>query len=204
MGSGIKIDNIIAMDCETSGINFDANRSESNKSVAAGYQAVSWGLVISNTDHFKPIDELYLEVKWNGYSKWNAKAEEIHGLSKEYLEENGVDEEEALATMLEFIMKHIDIKKPLCFLGHNIMSFDLPFFRDLLYRYEIKNIKFAHRQLDTFSLSVGTVKEYDSETLFQRLGYKARDEHNSLIDAKQALGSYRRINKAWNQMLKKS
>jgi|AntRauTorcE11897_2_1112592.scaffolds.fasta_scaffold00078_92 DNA polymerase III epsilon subunit-like protein len=201
MASGIKIDKVIAIDCETSGINFEANRSQCNESVAKNYQAVSWGLVIADADTFEIIDEMYIEVKWNGYSKWDAKAQAVHGLTKEYLEENGVEEEEAVVLILEFIIKHIDVKKPLYFLGHNIMSFDVPFFKDLLHRYGLKNIKIGHRYFDTFALSMGTVKEYDSNTLFERLGYKARDAHNALDDAKYALGVYRKVNKAWNQML---
>ena len=202
MASGIIIDKVIAIDCETSGINFKSNRSECTESVAKNYQAVSWGLVVADAKTFKPIDELYVEVKWNGYSKWDVKAEQVHGLSKEYLEENGVDEEEALVMILEFIMKYVDIKKPLYFLGHNIMSFDIPFFKDLLNRYGIKDVKIGHRYFDTFALSMGTLKEYDSNTLFERVGYKARESHNSLDDAKYALGTYRKIQKAWTQMLK--
>lgn len=202
MASGIKIHKVFAIDCETSGANFDSNKSQSNDSVAKGYQAVSWGIVVADVETFEPIDELYVEIKWNGYSKWDLKAQNIHGLTKEYLEENGVDEEEAVVMILEFIMKHADIKKPLYFLGHNVMSFDVPFFRDLLFRYGVENVKFGHRYFDTFSLSMGTVKEFDSNTLFSRVGYEDREEHNSLADAKYSLGVYRKVHKAWNQMLK--
>ena len=144
---------------------------------------------------------MYLEIKWNGYSKWDSKAQDVHGLTKDYLEKNGVEEEEALVMMLEFIMKHVDIKKPLYCLGHNVMSFDIPFFRDMLFRYNVEGIKFGHRHFDTFALSMGTVKEHDSNQLFKCVGLKSREEHNSLTDAKYALDTYRRINKAWNQML---
>ena len=201
---GIKIHDIIAIDCETSGMNLNANRCLNQNSVAHGYQAVSWGIVITDTETFKVKDELYVLIKWNGKSQWNAKAESIHGLSKEYLEEHGMDEEDAVVEIMEFLMKHLDITAPLYCLGHNVVSFDIPFLKDLFTRYELSDIKFGHRHLDTFALSMGTVQEFDSDTLFKRVGLKDRGEHNALEDAKNALEVYRRLNKAWTQMLAKS
>ena len=204
MSSGTKIDKILAIDCETSGLNWESGKCERPHGVAHGYQAISWGMVISDTKTFKPIDELYVEIKWNGESKWDAKAEKIHGISKEYLEENGVDEEEAIVMIVEFIMKHMDIKKPIYCLGHNVVAFDIPFLKDLFFRNGLEGVKFGHRHFDTFALSMGTVKQHDSNTLFEKVGLPARKDHNALEDAKYALESYRRISKAWDQMLKAS
>jgi len=201
MSAGTYIDKILAMDCETSGINWDAGKSHSMSTVATGQQAVSWGLVISDTETYKPIDELYVEIKWNGISHWDTKAQEVHGLSKEHLEEHGLAEEDALYDMIEFIMKHLNIKKPIYCLGHNVASFDIPFFKDLLFRHSIKGLKFGHRHFDTFALSMGTVKQYDSPTLFNKVGLSERTTHNALDDAKMALESYRRIHLAWTKML---
>jgi DNA polymerase III alpha subunit (gram-positive type) len=202
MSGGIHIDKILAMDCETSGINWNAGKSHSRDSVAIGQQCVSWGLIISDTATFKPIDEMYVEIKWNGKANWDVKAEKTHGLSREYLEEHGLDEEDAVVDIVEFIMQYIDIKKPIYCLGHNVATFDIPFMRDMLYRQGIKNIKFGHRCFDSFALSMGTVQEFDSNTLFERLGMKERGDHNALEDARNALDSYRLIHKAWNAMLK--
>lgn len=199
----IKMKRIIAMDCETSGMNWNSGKSQYNESIAHGYQAVSWGFVISSPDDFKPIDKLYLEIKWNGTSKWDNKAESIHGLTKEYLEENGVNEEDAVVTILEFFMEYLDITKPLYFLGQNVTTFDVPFFKDLLYRYNIKDIKIGQRHFDTFALAAGTIMKYDSESIFKKLGMKGRGAHNSLQDAENALETYRRINMAWNKMIQK-
>jgi DNA polymerase III alpha subunit (gram-positive type) len=123
-------------------------------------------------------------------------------MSKEHLEKNGLKEEDALYDMVEFIMKHVDVSKPLYCLGHNLVSFDIPFFKDLLFRHEVVGITFAHRQLDTFALSMGTVQEHDSNTLFSRLGLASRGKHNALDDAKYSLEVYRKINRAWKTMLK--
>ena len=200
---GIEIDKILAIDCETSGINWASGNSKCDKSVAEGFQMVSIGIVVSDTSSFKPLAEFYTEIKWNGISKWDEGAEKVHGMSKEYLEENGDDEEDALVDMLEFIIKHVDIKKPLYCLGHNVVSFDIPFLRDLLYRFDVKDIRFGQRNFDSFALSMGTVGEFNSESLFTRVGLPSRKEHNALDDAKYSLETYRRIRMAWNKMTKR-
>lgn len=204
MPSGIHIGRVLAMDSETSGLNWKSGHSGCNTSVANGYQAISWGFVVTDTEHYKPIAELYIKIKWNGESQWDMKAEKIHGMSKEYLEKHGVDEEEAVMDILEFLLEHFDVTKPIFVLGHNVGTFDLPFLKDLLFRHAVENIKFGHRCFDTFSLSMGTVKEHDSNTLFERVGLPVRTEHNALDDAKYALEVFRRLNKAWNLMLEKS
>lgn len=200
---GKTIDKIVVFDCETSGLNFAAGDLGSNELVCDGYQAVSWGMVISDVETFKPIAELYVEVKWNGESKWELKAEEVHGMSKEYLEKNGVTEEEALIEIVEFLNEHLDIKKPIYFMSHNGSSFDIWFLRQLFRKFEIKGLKVAHRHFDTFSLSMGTVMQHDSNDLFKKLGIKRSDTHNALEDAKATLESYRRIRKIWQTLMKK-
>ena len=204
MASGIGIDRILVLDCETSGINWESAHSHCNPNVALGYQSVAWGMVITDPAHYKPIDELYVEIKWNGKSKWDMSAEKVHKLSKEHLEEHGLSEEDALYDIIEFIMKHIDIKKPIYCMGHNVMAFDIPFFRDLLCRHNIKGLKFGHRHFDSFALSMGTVQELDSESLFNRLGLPERKTHNALEDTKYTLEVYRRIHRAWTKMLANS
>ena len=202
MASGTHIDKILVMDCETSGLNWNGGKSAQKHDVSYGYQPVSWGMIITDTETYEPIDELYVEIKWNGEAKWDERAERIHGLSKEYLEEHGMEEEEALVEIIEFIMKHMDIKKPIYTMGHNVASFDLLVLKDMLKRYELSGLKFGFRHFDTFSLSMGTVKEHDSTKLFKKLGLPPRSTHNALEDARYSLEVYRRINKVWNKLLK--
>ncbi len=193
------MDRILAMDCETSGINWEASYSNSKKTTIDGYQPVSWGLIATDLT-YKPIAELYVEIKWNGVSKWDQKAESIHGLTKKYLDKNGVDEEDAVALIVEFLMEHFNLEKPIYCLGHNVSTFDLVVLKDMFARYDVPGIKFGHRHFDTFSLSMGTVKELDSNALFKRVGLPDRGSHNSLEDARHALETYRRISKLWKMM----
>jgi DNA polymerase III epsilon subunit-like protein len=189
-----KITKVLAIDTETSGINFDS------AIVADGYQIVSIGLIVADAQTFAPIEELYLLIKWNGLSKWSDKAESIHGLSKKYLEEHGLSEEEAAMKIGLFIDKHFGIDNALNLLGHNVVTFDMPFFRQFLERNGLP-FKFAHRHCDTFSLSMGTVKAYDSNELFDIMGFEKRGKHNALEDARMSLKSYAMISKMWNKYI---
>ena len=203
MGSK-EVTQILAIDCETSGLNWKSGHSDCNQTVADGYQAIEWGLIAADVETYKPTAAMQVLIKWNGESKWDPKAEAIHGKSKEYLEKHGVDEEEAVMQILEFLLENFDLKKPIFVLGHNVATFDLPFLKDLLYRWEVENIKFGHRAFDTFSASMATLKMHDSDALFKQLGFPDRGDHNALEDANNALKTFRMINKAWNQMLKSS
>lgn len=184
----------IAVDCETSGINFN------DLNPAKDYQIVSLGMVVADAKTFLPIDELYVTIKWNGEAIWSDEAEKIHGLSKEFLQTTALSEEDAVVEIAEFILKHFSIKESLVLLGHNVATFDLWFIKTLLLKYELP-FKFAHRQLDTFSLSMATVRAFNSDDLFYKMGLPDRKLHNALEDAKYALSTYRRISKIWKKAM---
>ncbi|QDJ96399.1 DNA polymerase III epsilon subunit [Xanthomonas phage Xoo-sp13] len=193
MSRGSHFSKILAIDCETSGMAFGDDPSD-------GYQMVSIGLIVSDVTTYAEIDSLYLEIKWNGESQWNVKAEEIHGLSKEYLEENGIDEEEATILIVEFIMKHFDINSAITLLGHNVVSFDKPFFKALLRKFDIK-LKISHRALDSFPVGLLAVGAFDSDELFEKIGFPPRKEHNALEDIRYTLKSYRILNKIFRNCI---
>jgi len=184
---------IIAIDCETSGMNF------TDPDLSKNYQSVSWGIISSSVEHFKPIEKLYVEIKWNKECRWEWKAEKIHALSREYLEENGMDEADAAATIGEFLYNFYDgIDCGIVCLGHNVAAFDVIFLKKLLYKYGL-NFKFAHRALDSFSLSMPTVKTYNSDDLFEAMGMNIENAHNSLADAEMALETFRRVQMVWKR-----
>jgi len=199
---GIELNKVLVVHCHTSGINGKSTYSENDFSIAEGYQPVSIALIVADVETYEVIDEMYVEIKWNGVSKWDAGAEKIHGLSKEYLEEHGEIEEDALVDVMEFIMNNMDIKKPLYCMGNNITTLHLPFLRDLFKRYELSGIRFGIRNFDTFSLSMGTINKFDQDSVLSKLGIKKGKKSNEL--ARNALTTYKRINKAWNLMLKKN
>lgn len=193
MSAGSQFTKFLAIDCETSGMSFGDDPS-------VDHQMVSVALIVSDVKTYKELDTLYLLIKWNGESKWSDKAQEIHGLTKEYLEEHGVDEEEAVIQIVEFIMKHFPTTKPITLMGHNVVSFDKPFLRSILRKFDI-TLKFSHRALDSFPVGLLAVSAFDSDDLFKNLGFPARKEHSALEDIQLTLKAFRILNKLFRQCI---
>jgi len=193
---------ILAMDCETTGICKGDDPS-------IGQQCVSWGIVVADTDTLKPVKELYVEIKWNEASKAARKkdptfgeyaATKVHGLSYEYLEEHGISEEEAVMEIVNIILEYWGPNVQVKTLGHNVVSFDLPFMRAMFRRHGIE-VPFGSRHYDTNAIGWATVGSYTSDALFTTMGYDTRNNHNALEDTLLALNSCRRINIIWRDVV---
>lgn len=196
MSTGSKFDKFLAIDLETSGMSFQNDDPSNNYE----YQIVSIGLIVSNPNTYSEDAILYREIKWNGTSEWNAKAESVHGLSKEYLEESGTDEEDALIDIVEFIMEHFDSTRPIVLMGHNVVSFDKPFFKALLKKYGV-SLKFSHRAIDSFPVGLLVVNAYDSNELFDKMGFPPRKDHNALEDIRYTLRAFKGIKGIMDEVL---
>lgn len=183
-------DRFLVIDCETSGLNFD----HSNPDITDGYQSLSWGLIVSDMKKMKPIEELYVEIKWDGVSKWHHKAEQMHGLSKAYLEKNAMEEEEAATTIAQFIGSYFDVDDTIICMGHNVARFDIPFLRKLLLKYDFP-FSISHRCLDSSSLAAMTIGTFTSQELFDELGIERGAVHNALSDSRATLQACRIIRK---------
>jgi len=192
-------ENLLAIDCETTGLDWDAD-DPSN-----GHQAVSWGMIVADGKTLKPIEELYVEIKWNNDSKETKKtdpefgvsAANIHGLTYEYLEKNGITEEEAVVKIANLIIKYWGPTAQVKTLGHNVHVFDVPFLRAMFRRYNIE-LPLGSRHYDSNSVGFVTVGAYISDALFDTMGFDSRNSHNALEDAHMALESCRRIRVLWD------
>lgn len=192
-------DYLLAIDCETTGISFNSDDP------SVGHQAVSWGIIVADAHTLKPIEELYVEIKWNDELKrkraedpeFGKQAERIHGLTLSYLDENGLDEEEAVLKIGELILKYWGPEVSIRTLGHNVHLFDLAFLKAMFRRHGIE-LRFGCRHMDSNSLGFGTVGSFRSDDLFTSLGLNERRLHNSLDDARMALESFRRVRVLWN------
>lgn len=180
-----KIDKVMAIDVETTGF----NRGDD---ITRNHQIVSIGLIVA-TEDFQPVEKFYCEIKWNGTSHWSSQAQKIHGLSREYLEENGMEESEAAVVIAEFILKHYDPEDAIVFVGHNPRNFDIPFFKKLMYKYGME-FKIAHRAIDSFSAGYVCLGTKNSDELFETF-YPKRNTHDSLEDAAMCLGVCRKLRK---------
>lgn len=182
---------ILAMDCETSAIckgSRNLATDENNKSRYA--QPVSWGLAVLDGNTYEIIDTLYVEIKWDGKSIWDMGAEAIHGLSREYLEQHGKSEEEALIEIANFIYKYFG-NRSIIALGHNV-AFDIAFMQDMYDRHGI-DIIFGGRRIDSFSLGHSLLGATSSDELFKLVGLSDRNSHNAMEDIIMTIEAINRI-----------
>jgi len=182
---------LLAFDCETSAI------SRTNKrNPAENCQAVSWALIVLNSDTLKEIDRLYVEIKWDGISNWSPEAQKVHGLSKEYLEKNGISDEQAIIEIANFILKYWPMNTRIHTLGHNQIGFDIPFMRTLFEKFDMQ-INFANRHIDTFTLMHTFLNAFNSEDGFKKIGLKKRTTHNAMEDIEMTINVVRRLKLLW-------
>lgn len=195
---------VLAVDVETSGMAYSVDDPSYNPKTGDTYQVVSIGLVVANVNTFKPIEELYLEIKWDGESTWDKEAENVHGLSKSYLEKHGVDRATAVEEIGNLVLKYWGPDVPLCLLGHNVATFDLWFFKRLM-RSEGLHLRFGNRYVDSSSCGLATFGTFNSDDLFKTAGLGVRNpsKHNALDDAKMALASVRLIRELWKELVEK-
>lgn len=183
----------LCIDWETSGATWGGDSSKD-------YQGVAIGVVVFNTKTFEPIEKLYCEIKFDATRfKWQDEAEKIHGLSREYLEENGITREEAAVEVASLVMKYFDVTSPIMFLGHN-REFDIAFTKQLLEEFGVM-FKIHHVNLDTAGIGFITLGYYKSDLLFEAVGLDARGKHNALEDAICTLEVCSRIRSVMNQAL---
>lgn len=179
---------ILAIDTETSGL-FMGTDSPACNDKGEYYQVLSWGIMVLDAQTLETIEELYIEQKWDGVAKWDARAEAVHGLSKEYLEANGVTREEAQVQIASLILKYWG-KTSVVTCGHNSIRFDLPFLE-----HEAKlagiDLRFGNRHIDTNTLAFTLFGAFNSDDWFEQLGFKQRDAHNSLEDIRMTVKGLR-------------
>lgn len=187
-------DKFCVIDVETSGINFKTINP------AEDQQIVSIAIIVVDYKKMREIDSLLLNIKWNGVSEWSEKAEAIHGLSKMKLDKIGIDEEDAVVKIIEFLLQYFDANDSIVFGGHNVARFDLMFLKTLLYKFDI-DLKIAHRSIDTNTLGMIMYDTYTSDDLFEVLGFKPRHQHNALEDARMSLTVIKKSKKIMEKLL---
>lgn len=184
----------LAIDWETTGSDFGGDSSKS-------YQGISYGAVIFNTETFEPVETLYRELHFDDTKyKWTEGAEKIHGLSQQYLKENGVPREEGLADLLDLILRHIGAESKIFFLGHNV-DFDIDFTMQLARDFGVE-LKAHHVKLETSGAAFIAIGQYRSNDVFEFFTGKVRDgSHNALDDALMALEVTRNMRHMFNEAL---
>jgi len=188
---------ILAIDCETTGLDWNADDP------STGHQPISWGVIVANAHTLTPIEELYVEIKYNEQSKqsrakdktFGVGAANIHGLTFKYLEENGIEESAAVEKIANLILKYWGPINKIHVLAHNA-NFDKCFLRTMFRRVGIE-LPFSARTYDTNAAGYLTTGAYISDALFETMGFANRNAHNSMEDIKMTLESARIIKSLW-------
>lgn len=191
---------ILAVDCETTGLNFYGDDPSFDFKTKKEYQSISWGLIVASTKTLEPIEKLYVEIQWDQKSIWTEDAERIHGLSRKYLLENGITKSEAVLEIGDLLMKYWKPTEPICLLGHNVGAFDKYFLRRLFLSEGIR-LNISARNVDSYSIGQGILGVFNSDDLFQIMCNKHRKEHNALEDAENSLTSIRKMRKIFEKCL---
>lgn len=187
-------DKVLAIDVETSGLFYGKAPPNFDHTNGDYYQIVSIGLVVADAKTLNPVDEFYVEIKWDGKSLWDKRAEKTHKLSKEHLEEHGVSDLEALDMIVKFLLKHWSnqaewIKDQLIILvGQNCATFDIWYLRYLFAKYDVPMPKISNRIIDTSAIGWVVFNVFNSDDLFEALEIdRGKMGHNALADAKMSL-----------------
>lgn len=195
---------LLIVDCETTGMvsAADSDDPSFNPVTKQKYQTVAWGLIVVNSRTLEPIEDLYLEIKWDGVSVWDARAQAVHGLSPAYLEEHGISSTDAVIEIADLISRHWSPNSHITIGGQNVASFDLFFLRNLL-RSEGINVRFSHRTVDTNAVGFTVFTSFTSDELFENVGIPPRDpsKHNALDDAYCALKTIQSVRKLFNKCI---
>ena len=182
--------NILFFDVETSGY---SQQNFMDRSDGYNYQIVSIGMIAVDPSTWKPLAEQYTEIKWNGTSKWDKGAQRVHGLTPAYLEDNGVDEEDAFGLICHFLTQWFDVSKPIIIGGVNVSTFDRHFILSLFDKYE-SQLKLSGRSIDVAAIGTVLFGTTNSDELFEMFGV-TRGVHNALEDAQAALTVARKTNR---------
>jgi len=181
----------LAIDWETSGSAWGTDSS-------IDFQGISFGAAVFRLADFEPVETLYREIKFDDTKyKWQDRAQQIHGLSREHLEANGVTQEEAAVDLASMYLKYFTADEYVYILGHHI-DFDIKFTEQLLKPFDIM-FNIGATRIDTSGTGLIMFGIHKSEELFQFLGLPPRETHNALEDTLltlQAAKTMRQISNA--------
>lgn len=188
---------ILVMDWETTGADFGATAEE----IAKKYQGISVGLIVADFNTLEEVYSDYFTIKYDPKYVWTDRAEEIHGMSREYLAENGVDQDEAIARVLEPVLEYWGPNGIIIFGAHNA-TFDMAFLKEQILKPAGISLEFHQAKLDTAVLGLILLGNSKSDYVFNIFGGEdGRGTHNALDDARLCLKSMRTAKQLFNEIL---
>ena len=194
----------LALHVDTTGLNFHGY------DVADGFDIVAICLMVCDLN-FNVLDHVVL---------YNASVDEselinstqYHGITRAVLDEMGLEEEEFVAEIVNFIIKHFcpfddddddrenEYYAPIKCIGHNIGTFSLPFLTALLDKHSL-SINFSVNVLDTHSVLIPTVGDLTLNQIIEIFGHEPDNDNYSdtYYKCKVFINIFKRIHKLWTK-----
>lgn len=192
----------LSIHVETTGLN-----SNIDQNVNEGHSIVAIGVSVCDKD-FNKVDDKIIFID-SGLNNEEI-VPEFNGITKEFLSEEGISEEDAVIEFANFILEYFSPNDNIVCLGQNVQYFCIPFLKELLYKYEVY-INFACNALDVFSLTTPTLGELSLKEVVEVFGdvdnlppFYQQEEYACLLKTYAFIEVFRRINKQWNRMIKKT
>ena len=182
------MDNILAVHVETTGVNPETD------------QIVSISLIACNAD-FSPKAILHLYRKNVPLNLVN-KSYQYHGISSEFLQENGLGDASFMEELLNFLVAELNLDSPIKLLGYNVIEFTKPFLVSLLEEHDIE-LRFSINHLDVYSLLAVVFEDITIKEAVGLFGTKSAftKEEISLKKCLAFVNIFRSLKKRWRKML---
>lgn len=179
----------LAFDTETTGYSIP--------NYAEKHQAISFGLIVFDVATFEPVEEDYFLVKYNPAKyEWSETAAKIHGLTPEYLNANGLSQEDAAVRFFSLVLKYFATEDVMA-LGHRV-NFDIAFANQLADIIQIQP-NWHPVKIDSCALGSALLGISKSDDLFKELGFEDRGVHNALEDIRYTLTAVSLMQKVFQE-----
>lgn len=201
----VKEKKYLALHVDTTGLNFDGY------DVTEGFDIVAICLMVCDLE-FNVLDHVVLYNSTVNESDLQ-NSTQYHGITRAVLDEMGLDEEDFVAEIANFIIKHFfpidedsddEYYAPIKCIGHNIGTFSLPFLTALLDRHSLP-INFSVNVLDTYSVLIPTAGELTLNQLIEIFGDDpdGDDYSSTCYKCKVFINIFKRIRKLWTKKVLK-
>lgn len=157
--------NIVAFDLETTGLNTQTDH------------IIQIGLVKFNKSTYEELGHIMFYIKPESDFSIDPYAQEKHGISKDFVIENGVLLRDVWGEISEFIGDY-DI------LSYNGNSFDVPMLYNNLKRYNLEFDFVSHKYYDSMIVERKRIQYKLSETYKRYTGKELEDAHDALADVR--------------------
>lgn len=191
----------LALHVETTGMNTDVT-----KSVAEGHKIVALAAAVCDKETFKEVDSKIIFFETDETDNYKI-GYEYHGISVDFLNENGVDEETAIEEFISFVAEYFTLEYSIITMGQHGHAFVIPFIKQWLHQHEVY-LKFSVCSLDVFSITVVSLDETNINELISIFGNvdeleqeQQRKEYKCLLKVKTYIEVFRRLKKIWNKTL---